>query len=83
MPKKIPIMLCISAFNLAKFLIMMFKFQLGPAVLNNPMDPRRILFSFLRFHLFIFKERGREGEREGEKYQCMFTSHMPPTGDLV
>ena len=23
---------------------------------------------FLRFYLFIFRERGREGEREGEKY---------------
>ena len=38
---------------------------------------------FLRFYLFIFRERGREGEREGEKYQCVFTSHgfpHPPPG---
>ena len=26
--------------------------------------------SFLRLYLFIFRERGREGEREGEKHQC-------------
>ena len=28
-----------------------------------------ILF-FLRFYLFIFRGKGREGEREGEKHQC-------------
>ena len=28
------------------------------------------LFFFLRFYLFCFRERGREGEREGEKHQC-------------
>ena len=26
---------------------------------------------FLRFYLFIFRERGREGEREEEKYPCV------------
>ena len=26
--------------------------------------------SFFNIYLFIFGERGREGEREGEKYQC-------------
>ena len=29
----------------------------------------------------MFRERGREGEREGEKHQCVVVSHMPPTGD--
>ena len=38
---------------------------------------------FLRFYLFIFRQRGREGEREGEKHQCVVASHMPPTGDLA
>ena len=33
------------------------------------------------FYLFIFRERGREGEREGEKHQC--ASCAPPTGDLA
>ena len=28
-------------------------------------------FSFQRFDLFIFRERGREGEGEGEKHQCV------------
>ena len=26
---------------------------------------------FKHFYLFIFRERGREGEREGEKHQCV------------
>ena len=24
-----------------------------------------------------------EGEREGEKHQCVVASHVPPTGDLA
>ena len=31
----------------------------------------------------LFRERGREGEREGEKYQCVVAPHIPPTGDLA
>ena len=30
----------------------------------------------LRFYLFIFRQRGREGEREGEKHQCVVASHV-------
>ena len=33
---------------------------------------------FLRFYLFIFRERGREGE----KNQCVVVSCIHPTGDL-
>ena len=36
-----------------------------------------------RFYLFIFRERGREGKREGEKHQCVVASRMPLTGDLT
>ena len=32
---------------------------------------------------FIFRESGREGERVGEKHQCVVASHTPPTGDLA
>ena len=32
--------------------------------------------------LFIFRERGKEGEREGEIH-CLVASRMPPTGDLA
>ena len=38
---------------------------------------------FWRFYLFIFRERRREGERDGEKHQCVVVSHTPPTGDLT
>ena len=42
------------------------------------------LFMFLkRFYLFIFRERGTEGEREGEQHQSVVASHTPPTGDLA
>ena len=38
---------------------------------------------FKRFYLFIFQDRGREGEREGEKHQYMFASNTPLNGDLA
>ena len=41
------------------------------------------LFFLNRFYLFIFRERVREGEREGEKHQCVVASHVPPTRDLA
>ena len=42
-----------------------------------------ISFSFKRFYLFIFRERGRGAEREGEKHQCVVASPMTPTGGLT
>ena len=41
------------------------------------------LYFFPIFYLFIFRVGGSEGEREGEKHQCVVASHMPPTGDLA
>ena len=40
-------------------------------------------FSFFRFYLFIFRERGKEGEREGEEHQCVVAFRASPTGDLA
>ena len=37
----------------------------------------KILFTYL------FVGRGREGDREGEKHQCVVASHAPLTGDLA
>ena len=31
----------------------------------------------------MFRHRGREGEREGEKHLCVVASHESPTGDLA
>ena len=46
--------------------------------------PHSILFSFFKdFILFIFRERAREGEREGEKHQCVVASCVLPTGGLA
>ena len=47
--------------------------------LKNPLG-------FLRFYLFIFREKGREGEREGEKHRYARETLIgylltPPTGD--
>ena len=49
---------------------------------------RFYLFYFLNnifkdFVYLFFRERGKEGEREGEKHQCVVASHAPPTGDLA
>ena len=41
------------------------------------------LWFFTRFYLFYFLERGWEGERRGEKHQCVVASHVPPTGNLA
>ena len=39
----------------------------------------KFFLNFLkRFYLFIFRERGREGEREVEKHQCVVASCAPP-----
>ena len=42
-------------------------------------------YLFFKKILFIFRQRGKEGDREKErkKYQCVVASHMPPTGDLA
>ena len=43
-----------------------------------------LYFSFYKKILFIyFRERGSEGEREGQKHQCVVASRVPPTRDLA
>ena len=36
---------------------------------------------FFKIYLFIFRERGRDGEREGEKHQFVIAFHVAPTRD--
>ena len=38
---------------------------------------------FFKGFIYSFLEREREGEREGEKHQCVVASHASPTGDLA
>ena len=33
--------------------------------------------------IYLFLDRGREGEREEEKHQCVVAFCSPPTGDLA
>ena len=39
-------------------------------------------FYFLKDFIYLFLERGKEGER-GEKHQCAVASWAPPNGDLA
>ena len=39
--------------------------------------------NFFKDFIHFFLERGREGQRKGEKPQCVFASHALPTGDLA
>ena len=54
-----------------------------PCTLEVTEERDKLSFFKKRFYLLIFRERGREGEREGEKHQCVVASCTPPTGDLV
>ena len=39
-----------------------------------------LLYLFIFFCLYyFFRQRGKEGEREGEKHQCVVASYVPPT----
>ena len=45
---------------------------------------KQLLFLILKkIYLFIFRERGREGEREGEKHQHVIAFHVLLDGDLT
>ena len=41
------------------------------------------IYNLKMLFIYFFRERGREGEREGEKHQRVVAPHMPPTGDLA
>ena len=63
----------ISSFLLFSLLISYFKFfSLAWAIFLNV-----TLRIFYYFYIF------RSGKREGEKYQCVVASHVPPPGDLA
>ena len=40
------------------------------------------MFLFKDF-IYLLLERVRDGEREGEKHQCVVASYVPPTEDLA
>ena len=49
---------------------------------DHPVYLTAFILFFKDFN-YWFLERGREGEREGEKHQCVVASRAPPTEDLV
>ena len=60
--------------------------------MHTKVDAHEVVFSFnfslweylcFKDFIYLFLERGREGEREGEKHQCVVASCMAPTGDLT
>ena len=42
-----------------------------------------LLLYFKKKIIYLFLERGREGDKEGEKHPCVVASCMPPTQDLA
>ena len=54
----------------------------GSYFVHNPPPPSSSGEN-LFIYLFIFRERGREGRREGEKHQYVVASRMSLTGDLA
>ena len=67
------------AFEYQNFLVLM---KSSLSVLSFVTHLRRLTLFFLRFYLFIFRERGRKG-RERDKYQCVVASCTPPAGHLA
>ena len=41
-----------------------------------------LFFSFFLDYIYLFLERGKGKEKEGEKHHCVVASHAPPTRDL-
>ena len=39
--------------------------------------------TFFKDFIYLFLQRGRKGEREGEKHPCVVASQVPPTGELA
>ena len=73
-------MLVDSSINIPLQLYSIFPIQTNGA--KNEIIPKGSPYIFKRLFLFICREKGREGEREGEKHQLV-AFHMSLTGDLA
>ena len=54
-----------------------------PLLWQSSVCPQFLSFLKKRFYLFILRGTGKEGEREGEKHQCVVASCRPPAADLA
>ena len=52
--------------------------EIGKFFANGP-----VWTIFKKILLYLFLDRGKGREQEGEKHQCMVAPHVPPTGDLA
>ena len=60
----------------------------GDGIIGNFLSFYYLYFLFLfvcfsKTFIYLFLERGREGETEGEKNQCVVASPAPPTEDAA
>ena len=89
--KQLPSSLCASPQRMKSggatpTLPLMLGYQFKKIIFSSKINPQKTpigpFYFFLRF-IFIFRQRGREGEREGKKHQCVVASRAPPTGGLA
>ena len=61
--------------------INIFMLHWNNSIVKNCSSKLNLLYYFLTMCVFIFRGKGKEGEREQEPHQCVVTSHAPPTGN--
>ena len=82
------ILVQITSYYLALWISMIISFSLNRRWFDNPnillyLQQKGNCRLLKIFYLFIFRQRGRVGETEGEKHQCVVACCVPPTGDLA
>ena len=50
---------------------------------TSDLNSLQIFYFILKYCIYLFLESGREGERAGEKQQCVAALCVPPTGDMT
>ena len=70
----------LSSTNIRHITSLLFEIK---CFVNHHIANKQVDTFFRRFYVFIFREKGGEGEREGEKHQCVVNSRPPATGDLA
>ena len=62
---------------------MVFTLSIKSYLYKREIDYLLFNLNFLKKILCIFIQKERQGEREGDKHQCVVDSHVPPTGNLA
>ena len=77
------ILVCIFIITLDIEYFIMCLFPVLIFTLISMLHSKYFIFFKKLFYLFIFRQRGRVGEKGREKHQCVIASHVPRTGDLA